>query len=323
MKKILIFKTDRLGDLLNISPIIHNLKINFPSCSITLVCSEYNKSIAKYYLSDVNLVTFNRPLIFFLLKNIELIFFKKYDFIFQLDGKNHSYFTSVLIRAKKKVCIKYMKYKNFFGKLILIKRPNFFITWLFDKYEVSYENYNLKNNISYHYLTLYLNLLNKLNIKIFSKNHYLPFNNPSHVSKFKNGYCLFHIDKRWEQFSNTASIDLKKKIYLLSKNTNIVISSNIGGNQVFKFLFDEFSNKKNIEIIKNPNLHETISLVYFSNSCISSHSGLIVHSAAAFKKKIIDIVSVDIFNELDRWIPFNLDYKRFDINNFLNQNFDI
>ena len=28
MKKILIFKTDRLGDFLNISPVINNLKLN-------------------------------------------------------------------------------------------------------------------------------------------------------------------------------------------------------------------------------------------------------------------------------------------------------
>ena len=96
MKKILIFKTDRLGDLLNISPIINNLKHNYPSCTITLVCSKYNKSIAEYYHNDVEFIIFNKPLFSFLIKNIKLIFFKRYDFIFQLDGKNHSYFTSIL-----------------------------------------------------------------------------------------------------------------------------------------------------------------------------------------------------------------------------------
>ena len=50
MKNILIFKTDRLGDLLNISPVLFNLKTNFPDSQITLVCSNYNKSIAKYYI---------------------------------------------------------------------------------------------------------------------------------------------------------------------------------------------------------------------------------------------------------------------------------
>ena len=54
MKNILIFKTDRLGDLLNISPVLFNLKTNFPDSQITLVCSNYNKSIAKYYTNDLN-----------------------------------------------------------------------------------------------------------------------------------------------------------------------------------------------------------------------------------------------------------------------------
>ena len=78
-----------------------------------------------------------------------------------------------------------------------------------------------------------------------------------------------------------------------------------------------------IQIIKDPNLDDTISLVYYSKSCVSSHSGLIVHTAAAFNKKIIDIVSKDIFNELDRWIPYNIVYKRIDINNFIEVNFEI
>ncbi|MDC0352702.1 hypothetical protein OAM93_05055, partial [Candidatus Pelagibacter sp.] len=73
MKKILIFKTDRLGDLINISPIINNLKLNYPTSSITLICSEYNKSIANYYHNDVKLIVFKRPIIFFLLKNIKFI----------------------------------------------------------------------------------------------------------------------------------------------------------------------------------------------------------------------------------------------------------
>jgi len=323
MKKILIFKTDRLGDLLNISPIINNLKLNYPTSSITLICSEYNKSIANYYHNDVKLIVFKRPIIFFLLRNIKFIFFNNYDFIFQLDGKNHSYLTSILIRAKKKVCIRFIKSKKILGMLMFIKRPNFLINYFFDDREISYENYNIDNNSNYHYLSLYLNLLKKLNIKIFTKNHYLPFNKAKKISNFKDGYYLIHIDKRWEQFPATVSINLKEKLLILSKSTNIVISSNIGGNKVFKFLNNELLNKPNIEIINNPNLNDTISLIFNSKYCVSSHSGLIVHTAAAFNKKIIDIVSKDIFNELDRWTPFNINYKRIDINNIVEFNFEI
>ena len=70
MKNILIFKTDRLGDLLNISTVIYNLKVNFPECKITLICSNYNKSIAKYYQNDLNILVYKKPLIFFCLNII-------------------------------------------------------------------------------------------------------------------------------------------------------------------------------------------------------------------------------------------------------------
>jgi hypothetical protein len=46
-----------------------------------------------------------------------------------------------------------------------------------------------------------------------------------------------------------------------------------------------------------------------------------VHVAAAFKKKIIDIVPDNIFNELERWIPFGVNYSRYSLNNFLNAKF--
>ena len=49
MKRILIFKTDRIGDLVNISPVFDNLLKNFPNSEIFLVCSKYNSSVAKYY----------------------------------------------------------------------------------------------------------------------------------------------------------------------------------------------------------------------------------------------------------------------------------
>ena len=323
MKNILIFKTDRLGDLLNISPIISNLKSNFPSCNITLICSKYNQSIVKYYNKDLNFIVFDEPLFFFLFKNMKSLLFKRYDFILQLDGKNNSYLASIFIRANKKACIKFIKNKLIFGKSFLITRPNFFINNFFDYTEISRENYNLKDNINYHYLTLYFNLIKKLNVKILSKNHYLPFDDPLKVSSFIENYYLFHIDKRWDLFSKSVGIILKEKIILFSQNKNIVISSNIGGNQTFSYLKNKLHKISNIEFISDSTLHDTISLVYFSDCCISSHSGLIVHSAAAFKKRIIDIVPKDIFNELDRWIPFNTDYKRINIENLANENFDI
>ena len=115
--------------------------------------------------------------------------------------------------------------------------------------------------------------------------------------------------------------EFKKKLISLSNISKIVITSNIGSNNVFDYIKKELIDIKNIQFFDEPNLHNILSLVYFSDTCISSHSGLIVHSGAAFKKNIIDLVSTNINDELDRWIPFNINYKRFDINNFDKKDF--
>ena len=321
MKKILIFKTDRLGDFLNISPVISNLKLNYPSCEITLICSSYNKPIVQYYHNDLNYIVYRKSLVAFIIKNFYFIFLNKYDLILQLDGKNHSYLLSTLIRSTKKACINFIKYKKFFGLNFKINRPNFFIKSFFNLVEISYENYKHIDNKKFHYLGLYLSLLDKLNIKIESKNHYLPFNPKSKTIFLNKKYLLFHLDKRWELFPLIVRENLKKKLISLSNNSKIVITSNIGSNNFFNYIKKELINIKNIQFFDEPNLHNVISLVYFSETCVSSHSGLIVHSGAAFKKNIIDLVSPNINDELDRWIPFNINYKRFDINNFDNNEF--
>ena len=66
----------------------------------------------------------------------------------------------------------------------------------------------------------------------------------------------------------------------------------------------------------NISLDDLLNVIYHSKTTISSHAGLIVHAGAAFEKKVIDIVPENINNELDRWIPFDIDYKRINITNF-------
>ena len=43
MKRIIIFKTDRIGDFVYFSPCLKILKDNFNNnCEITVVCAKYN-----------------------------------------------------------------------------------------------------------------------------------------------------------------------------------------------------------------------------------------------------------------------------------------
>jgi len=318
MQNILIFKTDKLGDLVNISPVISNLKKNFPDCNISIICSNYNHKLAKYYFKDSNIMLYGNSLIYFFFANFKTLFNTRYDLVLQLDGKNHSYLLSIFIRSKFKACLRFIKNKSIFNFDFLVYRPGFFIKYFFNISENSIENYNILENKNYHYLSLYLKLLNQLNIKIFDKNHYLPYVSNKSRSVFTEPYFLFHIDQKWELFEKKIHDNLKKKILLLSKDNNIVISSNVGGNKLFDRFTSDFFNNSNIKTFSDANLDVILSLIYDSHTCVSSHSGLVVHIAAAFKKKIVDIVPESVFNQHDRWIPYNISYTRYNINDFSN-----
>ena len=150
----------------------------------------------------------------------------------------------------------------------------------------------------------------------------MPFNTKNYnLNNFPNSYYLFHIDERWSFFNENVYINLEKKIENLSKFTNIVISSNISGNNFYNRLYIKFKSTDKIYFKNDTSVDDLIYIIFKSHTVISSHTGFIVHVAAAFKKKIIDIVPSKKFNELDRWIPFNSNYLRLDLNNFLNTKF--
>ena len=50
MKKIIIFKSDMLGDFILFAPCLKIIKDNNKDSHVTLICSDYNFQIAKNYL---------------------------------------------------------------------------------------------------------------------------------------------------------------------------------------------------------------------------------------------------------------------------------
>ena len=321
MKRILIFKTDRVGDLINITPVINNIKLNYNDCNIDLICSKYNSQIANYIPQLNNIFIFNNSILKFLKIYFNKILSTKYDVIFQLDGKNHSYLLSLIFQSTKKYSLKFIKQKKFLGKNYKLTRPNFFYQYFIDTIECK-EDYNLSDNKSYHYLTLYLKLLKKADFDIVNKNHVLNYKPIIKVVNFKNDYIHFHIDEKSLNLNSIVQNNLVKFLKSISSSNNIAITSNLGENPIFDLLCNEFKKNKNFLFFKSPVFSDLISIVYFSKTCISSHSGFIVHLAACYNKNIIDIVNKNIFNELDRWIPFNINYKRIDIEE-LDKNNDI
>ena len=315
MKKILVFKSDRIGDLINISPIIYNLKKNFPYSEITIVCSKYNSRIANYYPDLQNIVILDKSFLSFSYKYFKKLYLTKYDLLLQLDGKKNSYLCSVFVNSNIKAGLIFIKNKKILNNSNHIKRPNFIISKFFNYLEPCIEDYQILNNKDYHYLSLYLNILKKINLTIYSKDHFLPFNDINN-QKFID-YLHIHIDERWDNFDNFFYVNFIDKIYELLNKNKIVVTSNIDGNKFYFKLKDEFNSNDNVLFKDNASLKDLLNIIFYSQTVLSSHSGFIVHAAAAFKKKIIDLVPENINNELDRWVPYNIRYKRYNNNNFL------
>ena len=90
MKKIIIFKTDRIGDFVNFSPCLKILKDNIKDSHITLVCSKYNHQIAKNYKEIDKTIIIKKNIFFDLLFFLKNFFYTSYDYIFHFDGNKRS-----------------------------------------------------------------------------------------------------------------------------------------------------------------------------------------------------------------------------------------
>ena len=129
---ILVFRTDRIGDLINTSSFLKSLKNYYENSEITLVCSSYNRPIAESYKFIDKIVVYDKSFIFF--KKIK-IFIKLvtslYDVTIAFDGKNFSYLVSLFNRAKHKYAVCFKKQKNFFGQSFNVFRPSIILCKIF------------------------------------------------------------------------------------------------------------------------------------------------------------------------------------------------
>ena len=125
MKKIIIFKSDRVGDFLHLSGCIKSIHENFKNSKITLVCSKYNFQIAKNYPFIENYIIIeNESALTILIKHFNLLILTKYSHLFILDGKNRSLFMAYFIKAEIKSTLCFWKVKKIFNFKYNLYRPN-------------------------------------------------------------------------------------------------------------------------------------------------------------------------------------------------------
>lgn len=179
MKKILIFRTDRLGDFILTKKSLNNLIYNNEEFEIDVVASLKNFKYIKNFKTIKNIYIFKNSYIKFFFEYF-FIFKKRYDYLILYDGKKRSHIISFFLKGKK---ISFSKSKGLF------KIANFFnyISIFNTDYTSQFENFNFVN--------LLLGKKNNNLYKFYSdyKFHDLKFKLPL---KIKDNFII-HLDEKW------------------------------------------------------------------------------------------------------------------------------
>ena len=290
VKKILIFRTDRIGDLIVNCPSILTIKNYFENSEITFIGSEKNIDYAKSLNIFHSIYAFPKEDFLKKLSLVKLLKKESFDFIFIFDGKDRSIISSAFLNSKIKVALSQkMKPHYKFLKIKFFKDD---------------ENTNL-NDVFY-------NMMNYCNIKTNIKNYdFISKKNDNHFSKKIpiNNYIHVHLDEKWftdlyiKSYTNINPTydDFVEFINSISRSSNVLITTGIIDSilieslkkNFFEKLDDKIFRKKTsnhfIFFVYKPTFEDIESLLKNSKTLISCH-GAITHAANSFNIKIIDII---------------------------------
>jgi len=341
---IIFFNTGALGDYLIQSSIINELKKK-NNCKLIAVCSVYNSKIIsnEEHIDEVILYDKNWN---FLQKinTLKKILKQNYLISFVADAQLFSYFANYLLKSKYKRGIITKKIKKIFYNFTFYKPYKFLANIIFDKYIIQTRPKYLKQ--IEHLPTKFINLFNDFNIQ--NKNIYF-FNQKKKQNLKKNillkkinfsKYICIHLDWKWNDIQNIEcklnenlkklALKTKYKIIIFSYKNNCSYYKNLEKNNNIinpKNLSVNIKNKdKNIFILKDCDLFLEERIISSSSWNISCHAGILVHSAAANQKKIIDILPENQLLIQTCWVPSTNYFqvlkqtndKKFDINKIFN-----
>ena len=237
MVRILIFRTDRVGDLIVTCPVILSLKKYFKNPEITLICSEKNHDYAKKLNFFHEIITFPRLNFIKKIIIINKISKNKFNYVFAFDGKERSILSTAFINSDYKIAISQKKY--FYYKIFNIK---FFKDDETTNYEQIYQK-----SLDYCKINTKISNYNFINNKInnfFSKK--VPIKNYIHI----------HLDEKW--FSklyiksytdiNPDYNNFVNFLELINKKNNILITTGLINFKLIEDLKNKYFIKQNEKI---------------------------------------------------------------------------
>jgi ADP-heptose:LPS heptosyltransferase len=288
-KKILIFRTDRIGDLIVSCPPILTIKEYLKDPNLTLVASNKNFDYAKSLNLFNEILLFPDSGIFNKIKFILKLRKTKFDCIYIFDGKEKSLILTLFLKSSIKVGISNEIKKYFY--LLNIKIFEFNNNKLYDVFQKILHYSKIDKEIN-HY-----NFISKK-----KKNNF--------VNKIPiNDYVQIHLDEKWISafyISNYTDINPNYSEFILflknaSQYNNILITTGFINfpllDEIKKKFFTKlkdniYSNNEmnhSIYFIDKPSFLDIESLMTKTKLLIICH-GSLTHVANSFNIKIIDII---------------------------------
>ncbi len=289
MINILIFRTDRIGDLIFTCPTILTLKEYFKNSNITLISSRKNYDYAKRLGIFDEIITYPKGTLnkISFIKNFSK---KEFNYTFIYDGKERSVLLSNFIKSKYKVAI--------------TQKRRFLFSFFKIKYFFDHEKTDLN--------TLFQNTLDYCDIKKTIANYdFLLHKNDNKFSEkiHLSNYLHIHLDEKWfsnlyiKKYTNIKPDynDFINFLNSLSTNNDVLITTGLIDLNLVEDLkikyFSKLNNKiyfkkkinNSIYLIIKPTFDDLESLLRNAKILISCH-GAITHAANSFNIKKIDII---------------------------------
>jgi|TARA_B100001971_G_C18223512_1_gene558793 hypothetical protein len=291
-KKILIFRTDRVGDLIVTCPVLLTIKEYLIDSELTIITSKKNNEYAKNLNFFNNIIQYPESGLFNKLNFLYKLRKKKFDYIFIFDGKERSFICSFFINSNYKVAIS-TKIKSYHH----IYKIKFF---KFDDKEKLYEVFQkLLNYCEINTKITNYNFISKKKDNNFSKN--IPITN----------YVHLHLDEKW--FSDiyiNSYTDIKPNyeeftnfLNKISKNENILITTGIMNFYFLDRLKDNFFIKKSDQIYVKQNMNKSIYFIYkpsiFDIESLMKNTKILIvcHGSLTHIANHFDIKKIDIIEE--------------------------
>jgi len=311
LKSILVFRTDRIGDLLVNFPSIITIKKYFKNSEVTLVASKKNMDYAKSLNIFESIYNYPEGNLIERIKFVKMLRKKFFDYIFVFDGKDRSAISSIFLRSSCKVAL--MKSRKF--------------NVIFNLTKIKHINNDEKINIP----MLYQEMLDRSNIKMkISDYNFLlnkENNNFSSNINIKN-YILLHLDEKWisgmyinkykdidpgyyEFIEFINNISLRENLVITTGIINFKLIDDLKEKYFIKVnnkIYKKNNGEKKIYLVFKPTFQDLESLLSTAKILISCH-GAITHAAGSLDIKILDIIDENSKNWYQRYTSHIKNYN--------------